>query len=337
MILVTGANGFVGSHVVRLLLKRGERVRCFVRKNSNLINLEENGLKDDVELVYGDLRDLDSLKRAIQGVRTVYHLASYVHLWYADPKAVYDINWTGSKNLFQVCLESGVEKVVYTNTAAVLRGGTKDNPSDESAILGLNSMSGHYSRSKLLAYGEALKYVKAGLPIVIMSLTTPVGEGDCNLTPPGKMIVDYLNGKLPGYIDTVINYIDVEDAAAGHLLAEKKARIGERYIIGAYNLTLDEVFGILSEISGRPKPAIKFPALPLLPVGFISQKICEWFTHREPLIPWEGLRLGRKPFAFDCSKGVKELGLPQRDIESAFKKSVDWFYAKGYVKFGGKR
>lgn len=337
MILVTGANGLVGSHVVRLLVKRGEDVRCLVRRDSNLINLEEKELRDDVEFVYGDMRDPDSLKKAVSGVKTVYHLAAYVHLWYVKPKEVYDINWTGSKNLFQASLEEGVDKVIYTNTAAILKGGTKENPSNEESVLSLEKMPGHYSRSKWLAYEEALKYVKAGLPVTIVSLTTPVGEGDCKLTPPGKMILDYLNDRLPGYIDTVINYIDVEDAAAGHLLAGEKGKIGERYIIGAYNLTLDEVFGMLSKITGKPKLGIKFPAAIFLPLGFVSQKMCEWVTHKEPLIPWEGLRLGCKPFAFDCSKAVKELGLPQSDIENAFRKSVDWFYAKGYVKTGGRR
>jgi len=337
MILVTGANGFVGSHVVRLLVERGEHVRCFVRRNSNLINLEERNLKYDVEFAYGDLRDPDSLKKAVSGIKTIYHLASYVHLWYVRPKDVYDINWTGSKNLFQAALEEGVGKVIYTNTAAILRGGTKAHPSNEKSVLGLNKMPGHYSRSKWLAYEEALKYAKSGLPVTIVSLTTPVGEGDCNLSPPGKMILDYLNGKLPGYIDTVINYIDVRDAASGHLLAEENGRTGERYIIGAHNMSLDEVFGMLSKITGKPKPGMKFPAAVFLPLGFVSQKMCEWVTHKEPLIPWEGLRLGRRPFAFDCSRAVRELGLPQSDIEDAFRRAVDWFYAKGYVKTGERR
>ena len=234
-------------------------------------------------------------------------------------------------------MEEGVEKVIYTNTAAILKGGTKEDPSNEGSVLGLGRMPGHYARSKWLAYEEALKYVKAGLNITIVSLTTPIGEGDCNLTPPGKMILDYLNGRLPGYIDTVINYIDIGDVAAGHLLAEENGRTGERYILGAYNLSLEEVFGMLSKITGKPKLTLKFPPSLFLPLGFISQQICQWVTHKEPLIPWEGLRLGGKPFAFDCSKAVRELGLPQSDIENAFRKSVDWFRSKGYVKSGDKR
>lgn len=337
MILVTGANGFVGSHVVRLLVKRGEHVCCFVRKTGNLVNLQSDEFKGKLEFVHGDLRDYDSVKRAVKSAEIVYHLGAYVHLWYSSPKSVYDINWKGSKNLFQACLEEGVKKVVYTSTAAILKGGTKEKPSDENAVLPLDKMPGCYARSKLLAYDEAVKYAKAGLPIVIMSLTTPIGEGDCNLTPPGKMIVDYLNGRLPGYIDTVINYIDVEDAATGHILAQEKAKIGERYILGAYNLTMEEVFAVLSKISGKRVPRIKLPAVPLLPLGFISEKVCEWITHKEPLIPWEGLRLGRKPFAFDSSKAVKELGLAQGDIKKAFRKAVDWFYLKGYAKAGANK
>lgn len=336
MILVTGANGFVGSHVVKLLIKEGIRPRLFLRENANLINLQDYDLKSKVEFVYGDLRDYDSLKRAVKGIKIVYHIAAYVHLWYPSPKVVYDINWTGAKNLFQACLEEGVEKVVYTNTAAILKGGTKDNPSNEGAILGLNEMPGHYTRSKLLAYEEALKYVKMGLPVVIVSPTTPIGDGDYNLTPPGKMIIDFLNGKIPGFIDTVINFINVEDVAAGHILAEEKGKVGERYILGAYNLTLDEAFGILSKISGRHEPKMKLPVLPLLPLGFLCEKISEWITHKEPSIPWEGLRLARSPLAFDCSKAFIELGLTPGDIENAFRKAVAWFYLKGYVKEGKK-
>ncbi len=337
MVLVIGANGFVGSHVVRLLVKQGKSVRCLVRRESNLINLQDIEVAGKLQFVYGDLRDFNSVRRAVEGVRTVYHLGAYAYLWYSKPKDVYDINWKGSRNVFQASLEEGVDRVIYTSTAAILKGGTKEDPSNEEDTLSLARMPGHYTRSKLLAYEEALRYVRAGLPIVVASLTTPVGEGDYNLTPPGKMIVDYLNGRLPGYIDSVINYIDVEDAAAGHILAEENGRAGERYILGAHNLTLEEVFDILSRISGRPKPKIKFPAAPLLPIGFVSQKICEWFTHREPSIPWEGLRLGSKPLAFDSSKAVRELGLPQSDIEDAFRREIDWFYAKGYVKSGGRR
>lgn len=332
MILVTGANGFVGSHVVKLLVKRGMRVRCFLRENTNLVNLQADDLKDKLEFVYGDLRDFDSIKKAVDGVGIVYHIAAYAYLWYPNPKIVYDINWHGSRNLFQVCLKEGVKKVVYTNTAAILKGGTKDNPSNEEAILRLNKMPGHYTRSKLLAYEEALKYVKMGLPVVIVSPTTPIGDGDYKLTPPGKMIVDFLNGKILGFIDTVINYIDIEDVAAGHILAEEKGKIGDRYILGAYNLTLEEVFGILSRITGKPKPRMKLPAAPLLPLGFFCEKVSEWITHKEPLVPWEGLRLARKPLAFDCSKAIRELGLPQSNIENAFRKALDWFYTKGYVK-----
>ena len=171
-----------------------------------------------------------------------------------------------------------------------------------------------------------------GLPVVVVNPSTPVGPADAKPTPTGKMIVDFLNGRLPAYIDTVINYIDVEDAAAGHILAEKKGRIGERYILGAFNLTLEEIFGILSKITGKPAPRLKLPAAPLLPLGFLCEKISEWITHKEPPIPWEGLRLAKRPFAFDSSKAVRELGLPQGGIEAALRKAVGWFCEKGYVK-----
>ncbi|MFH0772036.1 MAG: NAD-dependent epimerase/dehydratase family protein [Candidatus Omnitrophota bacterium] len=332
MILVTGASGFVGSHIVRLLTQQGKRVRCFLRKSSSRINLMDQQFKGKLEFVYGDLRDSNSIKKAVKGCDVVYHIGAYVHLWYSDPKLVYDVNWGGSRNVFQACLEEGVKKVVYTNTAAILKGGTKDHPSVGDDVLELKNAPGHYTRSKLLAYEEAVNYFRKGLNIITVNPTTPVGDGDYKLTPPGKMIVDFLNNRLPAYIETVINYIDVEDVAAGHILAEEKGKGGQRYILGNCNLTLEEVFEMLTAITGKAKPSLKLPAAPLLPLGFLSQKICEFITHKEPLIPWEGLRLGRRPFAFDCSKAIRELGLPQSDIKEAFRKAVNWFYANGYVR-----
>lgn len=339
MIVVTGANGFIGSRVVRQLLKQGERVRCFVRRETNLINLEEGGARYEAEMIFGDIRDYVSVRKAVNGARAVYHVAAYAHLWYSDVKAVYDINWKGSKNVFQACLEEGVEKIVYTNTAAIMRGGTKDDPGNEDTARqpGLKDMPGHYTRSKFLAFQEALNYSRNGLPVTIVSPTTPVGSGDYKPTPPGKMIIDYLNRRLPAYIGTVINYIDVDDAAAGHLSAEKTGRIGERYILGAHNLTLEEVFAVLERITGIPAPRVRLPAAPLLPLGFICGKISENITHTEPPIPWEGLRLAARPFAFDSSKATRELGLPQGDIETALSKAVEWFRSNGYVKTGGNR
>lgn len=330
MVLVTGANGFIGSRLTRLLVQQGRRVRCFVRRDSNCLNLDAEELKSGIEFAYGDLRDKDSVIRAVRGIDVVYHVAAYPHLWCPDPAKVYEINVGGASNVFWACLEEKVKKVVYTNTAAILRGGTKEKPSDEDAVLSLAQMPGHYTRSKLLAYEEAVRYAKEGLPITIVSPTIPVGDGDYNLTPPGRMILDFLNGKLPGYIDTVINYISVEDVAAGHILAEDKGCIGRRYILGAFNLTLEDVFGILSGITGRAKPAFKLPAGPLLPLGFLCDKISR-ITRREPFIPWEGLRLAARPFAFDSSRAVRELGLPQSDIKEAFRKAVAWFFEKGGV------
>jgi len=342
MILVTGANGFIGSRVVRQLLGQGERVRCFVRRETNLVNLEEGGARYEAEMAYGDIRDYGSVRKAVEGARAVYHIAAYTHLWYPDVKAVYDINWKGSKNVFQACLDEGVEKVVYTNTAAIMKGGTKGEPGNEDASvrMTLADMPGHYTRSKFLAFREALNYSRNGLPVTIVSPTTPVGSGDYKPTPPGKMIIDYLNGKLPAYIATVLNYIDADDAAAGHLAAEKTGRIGERYILGAHNLTLDELFAMLERITGMPAPKIKLPAAPLLPIGFVCGMVSQKITHREPPVPWEGLRLAARPFAFDSSKAVRELGLPQGDIEAALRKAVEWFRSHGYManaKTGGNR
>src|SRR3989338_6947557 len=198
MILVTGANGFVGSHVVRLLVKRGEDVRCLVRRGSNLVNLEEKGLKDNIELAYGDVRDPDSIRKAVSGAKTVYHLAAYVHLWYVKPKEVYDINWTGSKNLFQAALEEGVDKVIYTNTAAVLKGGTKENPSNEESVLSLDRMPGHYSRSKWLWVRETPKNIKRGPADRHRQFDDPGGRRRLQAHPSGKDDTRLSERQAPG-------------------------------------------------------------------------------------------------------------------------------------------
>src|SRR5437879_4568760 len=253
--LVTGASGFLGNHVVRLLAERGERIRVLLRPTSPTRLLE--GLA--VERVSGDLRDPASLDKAVAGVRIVYHLAADYRLWARDPREIYESNVQGTRNLLEAARRAKVEKFVYTSTVgtvAVPRDGVLP---DESLVTSLDEMVGAYKRSKWLAEQEAWKAADAGLPVVVVNPTTPVGPGDAKPTPTGRIIIDFLNGRMPAYVDAGLTFVPVEDAAAGHLLAAGRGRIGERYILGGENLTLKQALEILSQVSGRPTPRIRVP------------------------------------------------------------------------------
>src|SRR5271165_3785829 len=253
--LVTGATGFLGSHVARALLARGEDVRVLVRPSSDLRALE--GLA--VERMQGDLRDRASLDRAMQDVRHVYHVAADYRLWARNPREIYESNVTGTSNLLDSARSAGVQKFIYTSTVATIavpREGTLPNEETQSS---LGEMIGEYKRSKFAAEQCALRAAEAGQPVVIVNPTTPVGPGDWKPTPTGKIIVDFLNGRMPGYVDTGLNFVPVEDCARGHLLAAEKGRAGQRYILGGSNLTLKQMLEMLAAVSGRSAPRWKFP------------------------------------------------------------------------------
>src|SRR6201998_2877432 len=253
--LVTGATGFLGSHVARELASRGESVRVLVRPSSNLRALE--GIP--TERIAGDLRDRGSLDRALQGVSRVFHVAADYRLWACDPREIYESNVTGTQNLLDASRRAGVEKFIYTSTVATVavpREGALPNEETQTSI---GEMIGNYKRSKFEAEQCAMRAARDGLPVVIVNPTTPVGPGDWKPTPTGKIIVDFLNGRMPGYVDTGLNFVPVEDCAQGHLLAAERGRIGERYILGGRNLTLKEVLDMLAAISGLRAPRWKFP------------------------------------------------------------------------------
>ncbi len=253
--LVTGATGFLGSHVARELSERGESVRVLARASSDLRALE--GFR--AERATGDLRDAASLDRALDGVSRVFHVAADYRLWARDPREIYESNVTGTQNLLDAARRAGVEKFVYTSTVATIavpREGGLPNEQTQSSVA---EMIGHYKRSKFQAEQCALRAAQAGLPVVIVNPTTPVGPGDWKPTPTGKIIVDFLNGRMPGYVDTGLNFVPVEDCARGHLLAAERGRVGERYILGGRNLTLKQMLDLLAAISGRRAPRWKFP------------------------------------------------------------------------------
>jgi len=330
MTLVTGATGFVGSHVARKLVKRGERVRVLTRSQSSGKLLE--GLT--AERVIGDLTDPASLQVALTGCKRVYHVAADYRLWVADPNVLYRNNVEGTRNLLEAAKGAGVERVVYTSTVGALGFTSNGTPANEETPVSLHDMIGHYKRSKFLAEKEALAFAKAGLPIVVVNPSTPIGIGDIKPTPTGQIFVEFLNRRMPAYVETGLNLVDVEDVAEGHLLAMEKGRIGERYILGNRNLTFKEILKILAELTGLPAPKVRLPRPVAMVLGGLSSGVA-WFSKRPPRIPIEAVRMARKKMFFDATKAVEELGLPQTPIEEACVKAVGWFRANGYVQ-GGK-
>jgi len=326
MILVTGGTGFLGAHVVRALLDRGEAVRCLLRPTSNPANLE--GLA--VERREGDLRDPESLRQAVHGCEAVFHVAADYRLGAPDPSELYRSNVEGTRNVMAAAAEAGVRKVVYTSTVGALGLRPDGGPADESTPSRLDDMPGAYKRSKFLAEAEALCWAKRGLPVVVVNPSTPVGERDVKPTPTGQLIVDFLRGRMPAYVDTGLNLIDVRDVAQGHLLAAERGAVGERYILGNANLTLREILEALARLTGRRAPRISLPhwvpfaaALAYAPLARIAG--------RAPQLSLESVRMSRHRMFFDSGKAVRELGLPQTPVEEALLRAVRWFLGAGYL------
>jgi dihydroflavonol-4-reductase len=326
--LVTGGTGFVGAAVVRLLLSDGYAVRALVRRGCDLRNLD--GL--DIELTRGDLGDRNSLRQALKGCRRLFHVAAHYALWAPDPNVFYRVNVDGTRNLLQTAMEAGVERVVYTSTVGALGYREDGGPADEKTPVTLDQMIGHYKRSKFLAEEEARRAAASGLPVVIVNPSTPVGPRDIKPTPTGQIIVDFLNRRMPAYIDTGLNLIDVDDVAWGHLLAADRGKVGERYILGHRNLTLKQIFSILAEITKIPAPRVRLPYRLILPLAYANQWLSNRITKKPPRIPLEGVKMARRHMFFDSSKAIRELGLPQSPIEQALERAVTWFIENGYVK-----
>jgi len=321
--LVTGGTGFIGAHVVRALLARGREVRCLVRPGTTRDNLV--GLP--VEIVAGDLNDAPSLARACAGADIVYHVAADYRLYARDPREIYRVNVEGTKSLLRAAGEAGVTRFVHTSSVGAL-GLTKDgSPADETTPVTLEQVVGHYKRSKFLAEREAEAAAAAGLPVVIVNPSTPIGEYDIKPTPTGQVIVDFLARRMPAYVRTGLNLVDAKDVAEGHLLAAERGRVGEKYILGHRNMTLKEMLDLLAEITGLTAPRLRVPhALPML-VGAIDTTLAR-LTGRVPRVPLEAVRMSRKTMFFDASKAVRELGLPQTDVADALRRAVDWFRAR---------
>jgi len=323
--LVTGASGFLGSHVARQLVARGEKVRVLLRASSNNRAIADLPL----EYVTGDLRDSASLARALAGVTRVFHVAADYRLWAKHKQDIYDSNVGGTKNLLEAAKRANVAQFIYTSTVATIAVDRPEHP-NEFTDAKLGEMVGHYKRSKWQAEREVLDAAKQGFAAIIAMPTTPVGPWDWKPTPTGKIILDFLNGKMPGYVETGLNFVGVEECAAGHLLVADKGRIGERYLLGAENLTLKQVLDTLARITGLPTPKLKIPHSLALGVAYAETAFSR-LLGREPQIPVEGVKIARHMMFVNTTRAQKDLGFQPGSVAAAFERAVRWYQENGYV------
>ncbi len=324
--LLTGATGFIGGHLLAALLEDGAEVRCLLRPTSPRRNLEGR----PVEAVEGDLRDRDSLARALDGCETLFHCAADYRLWAPRPEELYASNVEGTRNVLAAARAAGVRRVVYTSSVGALGLEPDGRPADEKTPVSLADMVGHYKRSKYLAERVAVEWAERGLPVVIVNPSAPVGDGDLKPTATGQMILDFLQRRVPVYVDTGLNLVDVRDVARGHLLAAERGRVGERYILGCRNMTLQEIYAALAALTGLPAPRRRVPHWLPLAAGALDTGLSR-LTGRPPRVPLEAVKLARHRMFFDAAKAVRELGLPQTPVEEPLERAVRWFRANGYV------
>jgi dihydroflavonol-4-reductase len=324
---VTGASGFVGAAVVRALVAEGERVRALVRPTSDQRNLA--GLP--VEIVSGDIIDRRSLGAAIRGCRFVFHVAADYRLWAPDPRPMYVANVDGSLNVIEVAAEHGVERVVHTSSVAVLGIHADRTPADESSPVSIRDMIGPYKRSKYVAE-EAVKRRAAELKLqlVVVNPSTPIGPGDVRPTPTGRIIVDAATGRMPAFVDTGLNLVHVDDVARGHVLALERGVVGERYILGGADMTLERILALVARHCGRKAPWLRLPRASIYPVAVISEIIAR-ITHKEPRVTLDGLRMAKKHMYFSSRKAERELGYRWRPPEAAVVDALGWFRQNGYL------
>jgi dihydroflavonol-4-reductase len=326
--LVTGATGFIGSNLVKALITKGFQVRVLIRHSSDSLNLKNL----NIELHYGDLLDYKLLEKALKGCAFLFHAAAHYSLWDASKDLIYKINVDGTRNILKAAAKTGIKKVVYTSTVGCIGIPKNKTLGDENTPIDLSTLSNSYKHSKYLAEKEALNFFENGLPVVIVNPSTPIGPGDIKPTPSGKIIVDFLNRKIPAYIDTGLNLIDVRDCALGHILALEKGKPGERYILGNQNLSFHKILLLLEEITGLKAPKFKLPYSFAFIAAFVNEVISDYITKTPPKIPLGGVKMAKHFMYFDSTKAVKELGLPQTPIKEAFEAAVAWYRENGYVK-----
>jgi dihydroflavonol-4-reductase len=315
-VLVTGASGFLGWHVARLLRERGFVVRALVRPGSRLCEL-------DAEPVTGDLRDPASVDRAVAGCGLVYHVAADYRLWAKDPRELYRSNVEGTRHLLDAARRARVERVVYTSTVGCI-GILPDGLGDEDTPVSLADMAGAYKRSKFQAEQVALEFARHGFPVVIVNPTAPVGDHDVKPTPTGQTVLDFLDGRIPAFIDTGLNIVDARDIAEGHLLACERGRVGERYILGSENLTLAQILQLLARITGHKAPTLRLPYAVAYCAGVCSTAWAE-VTGVPPRVPIEAVRMARKKMWVTHEKAHRELGFQPAPAETALRRAAEWF------------
>jgi dihydroflavonol-4-reductase len=325
--LVTGATGFVGSAVVRALRRRGEPVRALVRQSSGLRLLE--GLA--VDLATGDLTAPATLRAALKGCRTLFHVAADYRLWVPEPEAMYRTNVDGTRALLAAAGEAGVARIVYTSSVATLGSRPDRLPADEITPSTLGGMIGHYKRSKFLAEQGVRELADAGLPVVIVNPSAPIGPGDARPTPTGRIVLEAARGRIPAYVDTGLNVVHVDDVAEGHLLALEHGRIGERYILGGDNLSLGELLAGIAGLVGRPPPRLRLPANAVLPVAFVAEALARLRIGAEPLVTRDGVRMARKPMYYTSAKAERELGYRSRPATEALRDAIAWYQRHGHL------
>lgn len=323
---VTGATGFIGAHVARALVARGDRVRCLVRANSRRDALE--GVP--VELVTGDVNDERALREGMAGASLVFHLAADYRLYAPDPEELYRTNVEGTRKVLAAAASAGVERVVYTSSVATLGIPSDGGTGTEETPSSLDDMIGVYKRSKFLAEQEARRWARDRMDVVIVNPAAPIGELDIKPTPTGEIIVDFLRGRMVAFVETGLNLVDVRDVAMGHLLAAERGTRGQRYILGHRNVTLEELFQILAGLSNVRAPRLRLPHFVPIAVAALEAPLAR-LRGKSPRVPLDAARMARKKMFFDAGKAVRELGLPQSPIEPALARAVGWFRERGYV------
>lgn len=324
--LVTGATGFLGSAIVRELISDGREVKILVRSGADLKNIE--GL--EVEPVVGDLRDLDSLEKALEGCDVLYHVAAHYSFWDRDKRSIYDINVGGTEKILSAALKKKLDKVVYTSTVGCIGILPDGSPGNEETPLDPICLCNDYKLSKFQAERLACEF-NSKIPVVIVNPAAPIGPRDIKPTPTGGIVLDFLRRKMPAYLDTGLNLIHVKDCARGHILAEKKGKPGERYILGNQNMSLQEILMTLEKITGLKAPTIKIPYWVAYASGLVSEFISDFITHQPPAAPLGAIKMAKYKMFFDPSKAINELGLPQTSPEIALKEAVEWFQENGYL------
>ncbi len=324
---VTGATGFLGSHVARALAAQGAQLRLLVRPTSDLRNIEDL----NAERTQGDLRDPASIEKALAGCEAVFHVAADYRLWVRDPEQMYRSNVEGTRALLEAARKQGVRRVVYTSSVATMGFTSNGHVADERSPVSLADMIGHYKRSKFMAEQVAFEAARSGVDVVVVNPTTPVGERDVKPTPTGRIVLDFLKRKFPVYVETGLNLVDATECARGHIQAFEKGKSGERYILGGENLTLKQILDRLAAISGLKSPTVKLPYVFAFAAGVVDEMVTGRILRREPRATIDAVRMGRKMMFVSSAKAERELGWRMVPVDGALRRSVEWFRANGYV------